>query len=704
MVTSASFLSNAGPLGSVTGLIVGTLLMLIIARNYGYMMACVPEAGGSYAFVRSAFGYNRGFLTAWFLTLTYFAMLWANATALPLFARYFLGDVFRFGRLYTLFGYDVYFGEAVLSIFAVALAALLCYHSHRTAARLMLILVILLSVCITVCFVAALALHRPSFSWEPLFLPESGVARQVFSVVLMSPWAFIGFESISHGAEEFAFRRSLSKYVLFAAVVVAAILYIFVTLLSVTAYPPEYGSWLAYIRDLGNVGGVNGLPPFYAAQHYLGGFGLVALMLALLALVVTSLIGNIMALGRLFYALSCDKLIPPRFSELNKCGAPGNAILFVAFLSVFTTFLGRTAISWIVDVNTLCATLVYGFVSAATFKTARFRNDRRETATGLVGLALMIALGAYTLLPALFTTSILEVESYFLFVVWSVLGIIYFRVLLRGDAEDRFGNAIVIWIVFVSMILFVSMVWMSQSNMQAEADCMARIQSFYETTGTPVDGTAFLQEQLEQMRRSDDISLAVVIVLFGVSLGMLVSGYNTMQHRARASETELGAVRKRINTDPLTGVKSKHAFAEAEERINLHIGMGDVRPFSVVVCDVNGLKHVNDTLGHKAGDQYIVSACRLICGFFKHSPVYRIGGDEFLVIIDGGDFDSRGDILVALDRTVEDNIAAGRVVVSAGLADYADGDSSFHAVFERADKRMYERKMALKSMGAKTRD
>ena len=91
VVTNNTYLNQAGPLGSALGMIVGALIMLVISRNYAYMMNAFPEAGGAYAYSRDAFGYDHGLLTAWCLVLTYFAMLWANAISLPLFAQFFLG-------------------------------------------------------------------------------------------------------------------------------------------------------------------------------------------------------------------------------------------------------------------------------------------------------------------------------------------------------------------------------------------------------------------------------------------------------------------------------------------------------------------------------------------------------------------------------------------------------------------------------------
>ena len=119
IVTCNSYLSQAGPAGSIVGLLIGAMIMIVISRNYHYMIGCFPDAGGAYAYAKEVFGYDHGFLTAWFLCLTYLAMFWANATSLPLFARYFLGDIFQFGFHYHILGYEVYLGEILLTMAAI---------------------------------------------------------------------------------------------------------------------------------------------------------------------------------------------------------------------------------------------------------------------------------------------------------------------------------------------------------------------------------------------------------------------------------------------------------------------------------------------------------------------------------------------------------------------------------------------------------
>ena len=156
VVTNNAYLGQAGPLGSVLGMIAGAVIMLVISRNYAYLMNAYPDAGGSYAFAKEVFGYDHGFLTAWFLALTYLAMLWANATALPLFARYFLGEIFQFGKLYTVFGYDVYLGEALLSIAGLGVFAFFCSRSKKIVARCMIGMAALFTLVILTCVISAL--------------------------------------------------------------------------------------------------------------------------------------------------------------------------------------------------------------------------------------------------------------------------------------------------------------------------------------------------------------------------------------------------------------------------------------------------------------------------------------------------------------------------------------------------------------------
>ncbi len=83
VVTSSSYLSQAGPQGSVIGLLVGFVMMLMVANHYHYLANRYPGSGGLYDYIKHIFGYDRAFLVSWFMFLVYISIFWANATSIP---------------------------------------------------------------------------------------------------------------------------------------------------------------------------------------------------------------------------------------------------------------------------------------------------------------------------------------------------------------------------------------------------------------------------------------------------------------------------------------------------------------------------------------------------------------------------------------------------------------------------------------------
>ena len=162
--------------------------------------------------------------------------------------------------------------------------------------------------------------------------------------------------------------------------------------------------------------------------------------------------------------------------------------------------------------------------------------------------------------------------------------------------------------------------------------------------------------------------------------------------------TALSMANEMARRDPLTGTKNKTAYQETEKELQKQITKGG-DAFGIVVCDINGLKMINDTEGHKAGDDYIRSCCRLICQIYRHSPVFRIGGDEFAVILKGQDYIVRENLLASLRRRVEESIRMGEgPVVASGMSELQPEDHLMTEIFNRADGLMYQEKARLKEM------
>ena len=166
-------------------------------------------------------------------------------------------------------------------------------------------------------------------------------------------------------------------------------------------------------------------------------------------------------------------------------------------------------------------------------------------------------------------------------------------------------------------------------------------------------------------------------------------------------ERTLQTAERMARRDELTGIKNKNAFTEFTQILDEKIKNGTSNDFGVLVCDVNDLKRINDTRGHSFGDEAIQRTSRMICEIFKHSPVFRIGGDEFAAILTGSDFDNRDELLDTLQQeSIENKRSRSGPAVASGISVYdPKTDTGFSEVFKRADQNMYENKKELKTQG-----
>ena len=155
--------------------------------------------------------------------------------------------------------------------------------------------------------------------------------------------------------------------------------------------------------------------------------------------------------------------------------------------------------------------------------------------------------------------------------------------------------------------------------------------------------------------------------------------------------------------DALTGVRNKLAYDEELRSLEKSLAEGD-KKFGIAVFDLDDLKGINDNYGHSKGDVAIRRMCDIICKVYAHSPVFRIGGDEFTAILRGSDYDNAAQLAAECRRLFAENAGNEmldrweRVSASVGYALYDDiRDGSVEALFRHADNDMYNRKRAAKA-------
>ena len=154
------------------------------------------------------------------------------------------------------------------------------------------------------------------------------------------------------------------------------------------------------------------------------------------------------------------------------------------------------------------------------------------------------------------------------------------------------------------------------------------------------------------------------------------------------------------NCDSLTGLRNTTAYKKWVADFDKEIQNGNAY-FAVVVFDLNNLKETNDIYGHDKGNKLLATAAKVISVVFKRSPVFRIGGDEFVVVLRQNDLDSCEELFVRLDETCKNTIIDEKdripLSIARGFAMFdPDNDSCFNDVFKRADNAMYENKRKIK--------
>ena len=467
VMPGTTFLPIAGPLGSVLGLLIGAGIMLIIGINYNTLIKRYPDAGGSYTFAQKTLGGDHGFLCGWMMILTYSAITWANATALSLIIRCLMGDMFCFGFSYRIAGYTVYFGEVLLSFAIIAICYLIVTLSKKLSAYVQICCASLLFLCILAVFIAVLV-HRGGLSgMTPLFRQKISPAVQVLGIVILAPWAFIGFESICHSAHEFRFSLKRTMPIIVAALITGTLSYVMLAVCASAAHPDGFENWIDYIRALGHLNGTASIPTFFNAEKALGSTGLVLVGVAAVCGILTGIIGNFIALSRLIYRMSADNVFPEVFSRKNKHDIPYVALMLIAGSSCLIPLLGRTAIGWIVDVTTIGAVIVYTYICICVFTLGKREHNRSMIVFGILGLIFSFVFGICYLAPSVWSESSLSTQSFLILIVWSVLGMVVFRAVVRHDKARRFGKSAVVWVILFVLTLLVSVLWIYRTTTES---------------------------------------------------------------------------------------------------------------------------------------------------------------------------------------------------------------------------------------------
>ena len=268
--------------------------------------------------------------------------------------------------------------------------------------------------------------------------------------------------------------------------------------------------------------------------------------------------------------------------------------------------------------------------------------------------------------------------------------------ILKNALRQSAGVGVIVILCVLAMLWFIHRRYISKivrlgENVRAYAESKdAAIAGAIEQDATGGDELSALSMQTSSMILELDNYMKSLV--------------ETTQKLGEARE-HADAMSELASKDALTGIRNKTAYDKETRRLEWEMQSADGKEFGIAMIDLNFLKRINDTYGHEQGNVAIKKLCHMVCTIFDHSPVFRIGGDEFVVVLENEDYKSVNELVAQFNRKIDEMAQDAtlepweRISAAVGVAYYDPvTDSSVANVFKRADKAMYLRKKEMKAI------
>ena len=456
VMPGTTFLPIAGPAGSVLALAISAAVMLVIGANFSFLMGRTTRTGGVYTYTKEAFGRDHAFLSCWFLCLSYLTIVFLNGTALFIVVRTMMNGATVTGMHYTIAGNDIYLSEVLVSVAAFAVVGLLFVKAKPFLQKLFCALAFLLVAGVLVSAVMCVPHALSSGAFRDFGTRSLNRGYAVFTLVILAPWAFVGFETVSFDTAHFKFPAKSIRWVLVAAILTGGFIYAVMPVVAVSFVPDGYASWRAYVADLDNLSGVASVPTFNAAKAYMGNAGLVIMAISALAAIFTGIIGAYRAALRVLSTMAEDRILSRTFARTE------NSILFIMVISVLLSMLGRNTLNWFVDLTSFGAIVGFGYTSAAAWKMAKVENNRRALLTGIAGTVISVAFAVVQLVPRMTALEAMGSEAFLLLALWCLLGFIFYLRTVNETTLAEFTGMSTSGVVMFALLLYSALMWLAK--------------------------------------------------------------------------------------------------------------------------------------------------------------------------------------------------------------------------------------------------
>ncbi|QKY68320.1 APC family permease [Lentibacillus sp. CBA3610] len=426
VVTAGLWVTEAGSLGAILAFLIGGLLVVLVGLTYAELASALPLAGGELVYSFKAMGRTVSFIATWAVILGYVSVIAFEAVALPTVFEYLIPNYSQ-GYLYTLAGWDVTMTWAGIGIIGSIIVAWVNYRGIKLTSSITVILTGLILAAGVLLITGGTASGSVE-TMEPFFAAGSA---GIMSVIIMTPFMFVGFDVIPQAAEEINVPQKRIGQLLIVSVLLAVLWYVAIIFgVSRMLSPAELNE--------SNLVTADAMAKAFGDSRLMGNF----LVLGGIGGILTSWLGFYVGGSRAIYAMARAGMLPKSLGELHpKYNTPHKAILLIAVLSTAAPLLGRPALQWFVNAGGLGLVVAWLMV-AISFIILRKKEPEMKrpfklsggTVIGWIAVVMSIGIGILYL-PGMSSALVWPYE-WAIIGIWAILGFVLYKVSMK-----KYGTA-----------------------------------------------------------------------------------------------------------------------------------------------------------------------------------------------------------------------------------------------------------------------
>lgn len=426
VVTTGLWITEAGSLGAILAFAIGGTVVIFVGLTYAELSSALPLAGGEHVYSYKAMGRIASFITTWAIILGYVSVVAFEAVALPTVFDYLIPG-YSMGHLYTIAGWDVTITWAGVGIVGSVFIAWINYRGIKLTTAISFILTLLILIAGLLLITESTANGNPQ-NMQPLF--EEGAAG-LLTVIIMTPFMFVGFDVIPQAAEEINLKQKRIGQLLIFSVVLAIVWYIAVIFgVSRILNPSELAESSLVTADA--------MAKAFGDSRMMGNI----LVLGGIGGILTSWIGFYVGGSRAIYALANAGMLPKSLGELHpKYKTPHKAILLIGLFSVIAPLFGRPALVWLVNAGGL-GLIVAWLMVAISFVILRKKAPEMKRPFKLPGgstlgwIAIVMTIGISVLYMPGMPSALAWPYEWLIVGLWAVLGFVFYKYSVTKYGKD----------------------------------------------------------------------------------------------------------------------------------------------------------------------------------------------------------------------------------------------------------------------------